>query len=207
MNNQLTLSLEPTLDAHRDLRECFAACVYRNGLKRVAADYKGDVSARMPAPAASKNGKRVAGLSPYMPEAGGPANVWSVYLNTSDCAATAAAAKSAGATVMVEPVAVGSALPKVDRAFDAIYPAGDLALLMLAVRIAISHVARRRVATLLVGAGVLFSKLSDANSNVERLQKAVAERAMQAAALPLSPMKSANLPSAPRKPPNKSVRW
>lgn len=38
MNNQLTLSLEPTLDAHRDLRECFAACVYRNGLKRVAAE-------------------------------------------------------------------------------------------------------------------------------------------------------------------------
>lgn len=57
--------------------------------------------------------------------------------------------------IVVEPVAVGSALPKVDRAFDAIYPAGDLALLMLAVRIAISHVARRRVATLLVGSGVL----------------------------------------------------
>ena len=35
---QLTLNLEPSLDAHRDLRECFAACVHRNGLKRVAAE-------------------------------------------------------------------------------------------------------------------------------------------------------------------------
>lgn len=38
VTNQLTLSLEPSLDAHRDVRECFAACVYRNGLKRVAAE-------------------------------------------------------------------------------------------------------------------------------------------------------------------------
>lgn len=36
--DQLTLNLEPGLEAHRDLRECFAACVYRNGLKRVAAE-------------------------------------------------------------------------------------------------------------------------------------------------------------------------
>src|ERR1700740_1306564 len=30
------------------------------GLKRVAADYKGDVKARLPRPAAQKNGKRIA---------------------------------------------------------------------------------------------------------------------------------------------------
>lgn len=35
---QLTLHLDGALDAHRDARECFAACVYRNGLKRVAAE-------------------------------------------------------------------------------------------------------------------------------------------------------------------------
>ncbi len=52
------------------------------------------------------NGRPVAGLGPAT-DGTGPGNVWSVYLNTSDCAATAAAAKSAGATVMVEPVAVG----------------------------------------------------------------------------------------------------
>lgn len=52
------------------------------------------------------NGRPVAGLGPAT-DGSGPGNVWSVYLNTSDCAATADAAQSAGATVMVEPVEVG----------------------------------------------------------------------------------------------------
>ena len=35
---QLSLSLEPGLaQRYRDLRECFAACVYQRGLGRVAA--------------------------------------------------------------------------------------------------------------------------------------------------------------------------
>ncbi len=55
----------------------------------------------------TKNGKRVAGLSPYMPEAGGPANVWSVYLHTDDAEATLAAAQAAGGSVIVPPMAVG----------------------------------------------------------------------------------------------------
>ena len=47
---------EPACRRGRVEEEPVAIC----RLKRVAADYKGDVSARMPAPAASKNGKRVA---------------------------------------------------------------------------------------------------------------------------------------------------
>lgn len=36
--NQLTLSFEPGLaQRYRDLRECFASCVYQRGLGRVAA--------------------------------------------------------------------------------------------------------------------------------------------------------------------------
>lgn len=53
----------------------------------------------------TRNGKRVAGLHPVMGE--GPANIWSVYLHTSDGNATIAAAEAAGATVMVPPMAVG----------------------------------------------------------------------------------------------------
>ena len=51
----------------------------------------------------TRNGKRVAGLAPHMAEAGGVANVWSVYLHTADAAATAAAAEAAGASIMVTP--------------------------------------------------------------------------------------------------------
>ncbi len=47
---------EPACRRGRVEEEPVAIC----RLKRVAADYKGDVSARMPAPATSKNGKRVA---------------------------------------------------------------------------------------------------------------------------------------------------
>lgn len=35
---QLTLHFDTVLDAHRDTRECFAGCVYRNGLKKVAGE-------------------------------------------------------------------------------------------------------------------------------------------------------------------------
>ena len=52
------------------------------------------------------NGKRVAGLVPQM-DAGGPANIWSVYLHTTDADATVAATRAAGATVMVPPMSVG----------------------------------------------------------------------------------------------------
>ena len=54
------------------------------------------------------NGKRVAGLAPYMPEGGGPPNVWSVFLRTDDAAATSAAVAKAGGQVIVEPMAVGN---------------------------------------------------------------------------------------------------
>ena len=37
MENQLKLNFDPGLtQQHRDLRECFAACVYQRGLSRVA---------------------------------------------------------------------------------------------------------------------------------------------------------------------------
>jgi len=54
----------------------------------------------------TRNGKRVAGLAPHMAEAGGVANVWSVYLHTADATATAAAAEAAGASIMVPPMPV-----------------------------------------------------------------------------------------------------
>ena len=47
-----------------------------------------------------RNGKRVAGLVPHMPEAG-VANVWSLYLHTGDAKATADAIEAAGGSVMV----------------------------------------------------------------------------------------------------------
>lgn len=55
----------------------------------------------------TKNGKRVAGLAPVMPGAGDAPNIWSVYLHTSDAAATLATAEAAGASVMVPPMPVG----------------------------------------------------------------------------------------------------
>ena len=54
----------------------------------------------------TKNGKRVAGISPVMEDAG-PPNVWSVYLHTADAAATAAAVDAAGGSVIVPPMAIG----------------------------------------------------------------------------------------------------
>lgn len=55
----------------------------------------------------TRNGRRVAGLSPYMPEAGGPTNVWAVYLRTDDAEATARAVQAAGGSIMVPPMPVG----------------------------------------------------------------------------------------------------
>lgn len=66
--------------------------------------------------------------------------------------------------LVVEPVSVNSSLPKLDRAFDAVYPAGDLAVCMLAVRIVASRVARRRVGLMLLCGAVLL-----ATSDVARL--------------------------------------
>ena len=57
--------------------------------------------------------------------------------------------------LVVDQVAADSELPKLDRAFSAIYPAGDLALIMLAVRIIATRAARRRVGALLMGGAVL----------------------------------------------------
>ena len=54
----------------------------------------------------TKNGHRVAGLMPHMPEGDGPANVWCAYLYTTDAAATQKAAEAAGATTMVPPMAL-----------------------------------------------------------------------------------------------------
>ena len=50
-------------------------------------------------------GEEVAGLMSAEP--GAPSDMWSVYLATPDAAATVDAARSAGATVMVDPMAVG----------------------------------------------------------------------------------------------------
>jgi uncharacterized protein len=55
----------------------------------------------------TKNGKRVAGLSPYWEEAGGPPNIWSVYLHTADADATMKAAEAAGGSTMVPPMPIG----------------------------------------------------------------------------------------------------
>ncbi|MEP9414776.1 VOC family protein [Gordonia sp. VNQ95] len=54
-----------------------------------------------------RGGARVAGLSPYMEEAGGPANVWSFYLHTEDPDATAKNVEAAGGSIMFPPMAVG----------------------------------------------------------------------------------------------------
>lgn len=56
----------------------------------------------------TRAGARVAGLSPWMEQAGGPADIWSVYLHAPDAAATVAAAEKAGSTVIVPPMAVGT---------------------------------------------------------------------------------------------------
>ncbi|MDO8362306.1 MAG: GGDEF domain-containing protein, partial [Actinomycetota bacterium] len=57
--------------------------------------------------------------------------------------------------MVVEHVTVDTSLPKLDRAFSALYPAGDLAVVMLSVRIVFSHAARRRVGLLLLLGAVL----------------------------------------------------
>ena len=53
-----------------------------------------------------KNGRRVAGLSPVM-EGGGPPNVWSVYLYTTDATATAEDVAKSGGSIIVPPMAIG----------------------------------------------------------------------------------------------------
>lgn len=62
--------------------------------------------------------------------------------------------------LVVEQVMVDSSLPKLDRAFSALYPAGDLALVMLSVRLLSSQLLRRRVGALLL-AGFLLSLVAD----------------------------------------------
>lgn len=54
----------------------------------------------------TRNGKRVAGLMPFM-DGGGVPNMWSAYLHTTDSAATAKAVEAAGGSVMVPPMPVG----------------------------------------------------------------------------------------------------
>lgn len=61
---------------------------------------------------------------------------------------------------VVEPVVVDSSLPKLDRAFGAVYPAGDLAAVMLVVRIVTSRAAPRRVGALLLS-GALLTAIAD----------------------------------------------
>ncbi len=59
--------------------------------------------------------------------------------------------------LVVEQIAVDASFTRVDRAFMSLYPAGDLALLMLAIRIATSRTMRRRVVALLIGGSVLLA--------------------------------------------------
>jgi uncharacterized protein len=54
-------------------------------------------------------GVAVAGCMPEMPEAEGPANVWSVYLTSQDAQKTAEAATAAGGQIASPPVPVGDA--------------------------------------------------------------------------------------------------
>lgn len=61
---------------------------------------------------------------------------------------------------VVEQVTADDSLSKVDRAFSALYPAGDLAVLMLTIRIVTSRAARRRVGVLLV-TGATLSAVAD----------------------------------------------
>jgi len=56
---------------------------------------------------------------------------------------------------VVEQVSGDGSLSKVDRAFSALYPAGDLVAVMLAVRLVCSRVARRRVGVVLLTAALL----------------------------------------------------
>jgi len=56
---------------------------------------------------------------------------------------------------VVEQVSGDGSLSKVDRAFSALYPAGDLVAVMLAVRLVCSRVARRRVGLVLLTAALL----------------------------------------------------
>lgn len=53
------------------------------------------------------HGKRVAGLSPYMAEGGGPSDIWSLYLRTDDPETTVKNVEAAGGSIMVPPMAVG----------------------------------------------------------------------------------------------------
>ncbi|MGB6245091.1 MULTISPECIES: VOC family protein [Gordonia] len=52
-------------------------------------------------------GSRVAGLMPMAESADGPTNVWAVYFDSEDAAATATAVTAAGGAVLVPPMAVG----------------------------------------------------------------------------------------------------
>ena len=56
---------------------------------------------------------------------------------------------------VVERVTVDGSLSRLDRAFSALYPAGDVAVLMLAFRVVSSHVGRRSVGVLLLVGAVL----------------------------------------------------
>ncbi|MFT4085773.1 MAG: VOC family protein [Gordonia sp. (in: high G+C Gram-positive bacteria)] len=51
--------------------------------------------------------RRVAGLHPHFPEAGGPSDLWSVYLHTPDAAASEDAIRAAGGQVMLPSMPVG----------------------------------------------------------------------------------------------------
>jgi len=62
--------------------------------------------------------------------------------------------------LVVEMYAFDSSLPRLDRAFSALYPAGDLAIVMLVARIFVGRAARRRVA-LLLAAGAILCALAD----------------------------------------------
>lgn len=53
------------------------------------------------------HGRRVAGLHPHMPEAGGPSDVWSLYLHTPDAASAEDAIRAAGGQVVIPSMPVG----------------------------------------------------------------------------------------------------
>lgn len=53
------------------------------------------------------DGDPIAGLAPHLPEAGGPANVWNVYLRTDDAQATAARIVAFGGEEVFPPMVVG----------------------------------------------------------------------------------------------------
>lgn len=65
---------------------------------------------------------------------------------------------------VVEPVVVDGSLPKLDRAFGAVYPAGDLAVVMLVVRIATSRATRH-----LVGVSLFFGAVLTAVADLALL--------------------------------------